>query len=107
MAYDVNDLSQSCSLRECLHSSINLPYAYIFSNTDYLKQSFVDLQFPNGQLTYVSGEGLTTSVFVPLCGGLLQAQGQYPGDMRFSFSFKVRFNNTLLIYSHSFTSSRS
>ncbi|CAH8306204.1 unnamed protein product [Eruca vesicaria subsp. sativa] len=52
--------------------------------------SFVDLQFPNGQLTYVSGEGLTTSVFVPLCGGLLQAQGQYPGDMRFSFSRKTK-----------------
>ncbi|KAG7657372.1 hypothetical protein ISN44_As01g044480 [Arabidopsis suecica] len=52
--------------------------------------SFVDLQFPNGQLTYVSGEGLTTSVFVPLCGGLLQAQGQYPGDMRFSFSCKSK-----------------
>ncbi|XP_044472940.1 uncharacterized protein LOC123201482 [Mangifera indica] len=48
--------------------------------------SFVDLQFPNGQLTYVSGEGLTTSAFLPLCGGLLQAQGQYPGEMRLSFS---------------------
>ncbi|CAH2036578.1 unnamed protein product [Thlaspi arvense] len=56
----------------------------------HMKQSFVDLQFPNGQLTYVSGEGLTTSVFVPLCGGLLQAQGQYPGDMRFSFSCKTK-----------------
>jgi len=54
-------------------------------------QSFVDLQFPNGQLTYVSGEGLSTSAFAPLCGGLLQAQGQYPGEMRFSFSCKVRF----------------
>ena len=60
-----------------------------------MKQSFVDLQFPNGQLTYVSGEGLTTSVFVPLCGGLLQAQGQYPGDMRFSFSCKVGFSDTI------------
>ena len=53
-------------------------------------QSFVDLQFPNGQLTYVSGEGLTTSAFLPLGGGLLQAQGQYPGEMRFSYSCKVR-----------------
>ncbi|VVB00335.1 unnamed protein product [Arabis nemorensis] len=52
--------------------------------------SFVDLQFPNGQLTYVSGEGLTTSVFVPFCGGILQAQGQHPGDMRFSFSCKTK-----------------
>ncbi|KAH0927236.1 hypothetical protein HID58_019492 [Brassica napus] len=51
-------------------------------------KSFMDLQFPNGQLTYVSGEGLTVSTFVPLCGGLLQAQGQYPGDMRFSYSCK-------------------
>ncbi|CAH2070286.1 unnamed protein product [Thlaspi arvense] len=55
-----------------------------------MKQSFVDLQFPNGQLTYVSGEGLTTSVFVPLCGGLLQVQGQYPVNMRFSFSCKTK-----------------
>ncbi|MBA0632689.1 hypothetical protein Godav_001383, partial [Gossypium davidsonii] len=55
----------------------------------YDRKSFVDLQFPNGQLTYVSGEGLTTSAFLPLCGGLLQAQGQYPGEMRYSFSCKV------------------
>lgn len=55
-------------------------------------QSFVDLQFPNGQLTYVSGEGLTTSAFLPVCGGLLQAQGQYPGEMRLSFSCKVSFH---------------
>ncbi|CAN1335347.1 hypothetical protein LINPERPRIM_LOCUS36714 [Linum perenne] len=44
--------------------------------------------FPNGQLTYTSGEGLTTSAFLPVLGGLLQAQGQYPGEMRFSFSRK-------------------
>ncbi|CAL0303726.1 unnamed protein product [Lupinus luteus] len=50
--------------------------------------SFVDLQFPNGQLTYVSGEGLTTSALLPVCGGLLLAQGQYPGEMRYSFSCK-------------------
>ncbi|PIN15943.1 hypothetical protein CDL12_11396 [Handroanthus impetiginosus] len=52
--------------------------------------SFMDLQFPNGQVTYVSGEGLSTSAFLPLCGGLLQAQGQYPGEMKFSFSCKVQ-----------------
>lgn len=52
-------------------------------------QTFMDLQFPNGQLTYVAGEGLTTSAFLPLFGGLLQAQGQYPGETRFSFSCKV------------------
>jgi hypothetical protein len=50
----------------------------------------VDLQFPNGQLTYVSGEGLSTSAFLPVWGGLLQAQGQYPGEMRYSYSRKVR-----------------
>ncbi|KAL0342373.1 UNVERIFIED_CONTAM: hypothetical protein Scaly_1899900 [Sesamum calycinum] len=48
----------------------------------------MDLQFPNGQVTYVSGEGLSTSAFLPVCGGLLQAQGQYPGEMKFSFSCK-------------------
>lgn len=50
--------------------------------------SFMDLQFPNGQLTYVAGEGVSTSAFLPIFGGLLQAQGQYPGEMRFSFSCK-------------------
>ncbi|XP_059444510.1 uncharacterized protein LOC132176348 isoform X1 [Corylus avellana] len=57
--------------------------------------SFVDLQFPNGQLTYVSGEGLTTSAFLPICGGLLQAQGQYPGEMRFSFSCKNKWGTRI------------
>ncbi|GLT72436.1 hypothetical protein SLA2020_443710 [Shorea laevis] len=57
--------------------------------------SFLDLQFPNGQLTYVSGEGLTTSAFLPLCGGLLQAQGQYPGEMRYSFSCKNKWGTRI------------
>ncbi|KAG2677656.1 hypothetical protein I3760_12G108000 [Carya illinoinensis] len=57
--------------------------------------SFVDLQFPNGKLTYVSGEGLTTSAFLPICGGLLQAQGQYPGEMRFSFSCKNKWGTCI------------
>ncbi|XP_039026778.1 uncharacterized protein LOC120160429 isoform X2 [Hibiscus syriacus] len=57
--------------------------------------SFVDLQFPNGQLTYISGEGLTTSAFLPLCGGLLQAQGQYPGEMRYSFSCKNKWGTRI------------
>ncbi|ESW21539.1 hypothetical protein PHAVU_005G079200 [Phaseolus vulgaris] len=57
--------------------------------------SFVDLQFPNGQLTYVSGEGLSTSAFLPVCGGLLQAQGQYPGEMRFSFSCKNKWGTRI------------
>ncbi|KAJ9551515.1 hypothetical protein OSB04_015560, partial [Centaurea solstitialis] len=53
-----------------------------------MSMSFMDLQFPNGQLTYVAGEGLSTSAFLPLFGGLLQAQGRYPGEMRFSFACK-------------------
>lgn len=57
--------------------------------------SFVDLQFPNGQLTYVSGEGLNTSAFLPICGGLLQAHGQYPGEMRFSFSCKNKWGTRI------------
>ncbi|XP_062011654.1 uncharacterized protein LOC133728274 [Rosa rugosa] len=57
--------------------------------------SFVDLQFPNGQFTYVSGEGLSTSAFLPLCGGLLQAQGQYPGEMRFSYSRKNKWGTRI------------
>ncbi|XP_072968273.1 uncharacterized protein [Typha angustifolia] len=50
--------------------------------------SFMDVQFPNGQLTYVAGEGLTTSAFLPLFGGLLQGQGRYPGETKISFSCK-------------------
>ncbi|CAI9757113.1 unnamed protein product [Fraxinus pennsylvanica] len=69
--------------------------------------SFMDLQFPNGQVTYVSGEGLSTSAFLPLCGGLLQAQGQYPGEMKFSFSCKnkcgTRITPTLQWPDKSFT----
>lgn len=57
--------------------------------------SFMDLQFPNGQLTYVAGEGLSTSAFLPFCGGLLQAQGQYPGEMRFSFSCKNKWGTRI------------
>ncbi|KAJ6298224.1 hypothetical protein OIU76_019377 [Salix suchowensis] len=60
-----------------------------------LNCSFVDLQFPNGQLTYVSGEGLSTTAFVPLRGGLLQAQGQYPGEMRYSFSCKNKWGTRI------------
>ena len=59
------------------------------SMTLSLLQSFMDLQFPNGQLTYVAGEGISASGFLPLFGGLLQAHGKYPGDTRVSFSCKV------------------
>lgn len=57
--------------------------------------SFMDLQFPNGQLTYVSGEGITASTFLPVYGGLLQAEGQYPGEMRFSFSCKNKLGTRI------------
>ncbi|XP_050218379.1 uncharacterized protein LOC126669094 [Mercurialis annua] len=57
--------------------------------------SFMDVQFPNGQFTYVSGEGLTTSAFLPVCGGLLQVQGQCPGEMRFSFSHKNKWGTRI------------
>ncbi|KAH6764928.1 epstein-barr nuclear antigen [Perilla frutescens var. frutescens] len=57
--------------------------------------SFMDVQFPNGQVTYVSGEGLSTSAFLPFCGGLLQAQGQYPGEMKFSFSCKNKWGTRI------------
>uniref|UniRef100_A0A1D1XYW9 Ubiquitin carboxyl-terminal hydrolase 40 n=1 Tax=Anthurium amnicola TaxID=1678845 RepID=A0A1D1XYW9_9ARAE len=57
--------------------------------------SFMDLQFPNGQLTYVTGEGLSTSAFLPAFGGLLQVQGQYPGETRFSFSCKNKWGTRI------------
>lgn len=60
----------------------------------------MDLQFPNGQLTYAAGEGLSTSAFLPVFGGLLQAQGQYPGEMRFSFSCKVSFIKYKKLFFH-------
>nr|CAD1833568.1 unnamed protein product [Ananas comosus var. bracteatus] len=50
-------------------------------------------KFPNGQLTYVAGEVLTSSAFLPLFGRLLQAQGRYPGETRISFSCKVSINS--------------
>ncbi|WOH03037.1 hypothetical protein DCAR_0522428 [Daucus carota subsp. sativus] len=57
--------------------------------------SFMDFQFPNGQFTYVSGEGISTSAYLPLCGGLLQAQGRYPGDMTFSYSRKNKWGTCM------------
>ncbi|PSS14323.1 Potassium voltage-gated channel protein like [Actinidia chinensis var. chinensis] len=57
--------------------------------------SFMDLHFPNGQITYVSGEGLSTIAFLPFCGGLLQVQGQYPGEMKFSFSCKNKWGTRI------------
>lgn len=57
----------------------------------------MDLQHPNGQLTYTSGEGLYTSAFLPFRGGVLQAQGRYPGEMKFSYSRKVNWKNKHMI----------
>ncbi|XP_071717093.1 uncharacterized protein [Rutidosis leptorrhynchoides] len=57
--------------------------------------TFLDLQFPNGQLTYIAGEGISTSAYLPVFGGLLQAQGQYPGEMKFSFSCKNKWGTRI------------
>ncbi|KAI3879801.1 hypothetical protein MKX03_000420 [Papaver bracteatum] len=57
--------------------------------------SYMDLQFPNGQFTYVAGEGVTSSAFVPVFGGLLQAQGHYPGETRVSFSCKNKWGTCI------------
>ena len=48
----------------------------------------MDIQFPNGQLTYVAGEGITSSAFFPVLG-LLQAQCAHPDVLKLSFSKKV------------------
>ncbi|XP_051197582.1 uncharacterized protein [Lolium perenne] len=51
--------------------------------------SFMDMQFPNGQLRYVAGDGFTARGFVPIGGGgILQAHGKFPGEKRVSFSYK-------------------
>ncbi|AQK80465.1 hypothetical protein ZEAMMB73_Zm00001d036224 [Zea mays] len=52
------------------------------------RKSFMDMQFPNGQLRYVAGDGFTARAFLPLRGGVLQAHGKFPGEKRLSFSFK-------------------
>jgi len=63
--------------------------------------SFLDLQFPNGQMTYVAGDGLSGGAFTTTLGGLLQVQGRFPGDTKISFSFKnkwgTRFTPAVLL----------
>ncbi|PUZ62167.1 hypothetical protein GQ55_4G335100 [Panicum hallii var. hallii] len=58
--------------------------------------SFMDIQFPNGQLRYVAGDGLTTRAFLPLGGGVMQAHGKFPGEKRISFSFKNRSGGSVV-----------
>ncbi|KAJ1258068.1 hypothetical protein BS78_10G045800 [Paspalum vaginatum] len=58
--------------------------------------SFMDVQFPNGQLRYVAGDGFTTRAFLPLRGGILQAHGKFPGEKRLSFSFKNRSGGSVV-----------
>jgi len=53
--------------------------------------SFLDLQFPNGQMTYVAGDGLTGSAFTTTLGGLLQVQGRFPGSTKISYSCKNKY----------------
>uniref|UniRef100_A0A0E0IPM9 Uncharacterized protein n=1 Tax=Oryza nivara TaxID=4536 RepID=A0A0E0IPM9_ORYNI len=50
--------------------------------------SFMDMQFPNGQLRYVAGDGFTTRAFLPLYRGIFQAHAKFPGEKKFSYSFK-------------------
>uniref|UniRef100_A0ACD5XBS5 Uncharacterized protein n=1 Tax=Avena sativa TaxID=4498 RepID=A0ACD5XBS5_AVESA len=58
--------------------------------------SFMDMQFPNGQLRYVAGDGFTARGFVPLGGsGILQAHGRFPGEKRISFSYKNRSGGSI------------
>jgi len=54
------------------------------------------MQFPNGQLRYVAGDGFTTRAFLPLGGGVLQAHGKFPGEKRISFSFKNRSGGSVV-----------
>uniref|UniRef100_A0A453QQC2 Uncharacterized protein n=1 Tax=Aegilops tauschii subsp. strangulata TaxID=200361 RepID=A0A453QQC2_AEGTS len=52
--------------------------------------SFMDMQFPNGQLRYVAGDGFTARGFLPIGGGgIVQAHGKFPGEKRLSFSYKL------------------
>ncbi|CAM0954417.1 unnamed protein product [Alopecurus aequalis] len=50
--------------------------------------SFMDVDFPYGQLTYVAGEGITARGYLPLFGVLPQFHGKFPGESKLSFSFK-------------------
>jgi hypothetical protein len=65
-----------------------------------LVQSFMDVQFQNGQVTYVAGEGITASGIFPLFGRLLQAHGKCPGETRVSFSFKVSIFINMVTVDH-------
>ncbi|XP_021304557.1 uncharacterized protein LOC8069163 isoform X1 [Sorghum bicolor] len=58
--------------------------------------SFMDMQFPNGQLRYVAGDGFTARAFLPVRGGILQAHGKFPGEKRLSFSFKNRSGGSVV-----------
>uniref|UniRef100_A0A0E0PTN0 Uncharacterized protein n=1 Tax=Oryza rufipogon TaxID=4529 RepID=A0A0E0PTN0_ORYRU len=57
--------------------------------------SFMDMQFPNGQLRYVAGDGFTTRAFLPLCRGIFQAHAKFPGEKKFSYSFKNRSGGSI------------
>ncbi|XBI88605.1 hypothetical protein VPH35_026550 [Triticum aestivum] len=51
--------------------------------------TFLDMQFPNGQLRYVAGDGFAARGFLPLGGGsIIQAHEKFPGEKRLSFSYK-------------------
>ncbi|KAG8076746.1 hypothetical protein GUJ93_ZPchr0006g42563 [Zizania palustris] len=58
--------------------------------------SFMDMQFPNGQVRYVAGDGFTTRALLPLCRGIFQAHGKFPGEKRLSYSFKNRSGGSII-----------
>uniref|UniRef100_A0A0E0L7Z3 Uncharacterized protein n=2 Tax=Oryza punctata TaxID=4537 RepID=A0A0E0L7Z3_ORYPU len=57
--------------------------------------SFMDMQFPNGQLRYVAGDGFTTRAFLPLCRGIFQVHAKFPGEKKLSYSFKNRSGGSI------------
>lgn len=81
--------------------------AMAMASLNPLSCSFLDLQFPNGQLTYVAGDGLTGSVFTTAMGGVLQVLGRLPGDTKISYSYKskwgTRFTPAVLLPERSTT----
>lgn len=97
MLLHVDDLSQPICLRE-FHQCTEFPVLMmrfrhclcLNSPFESIGQSFMDMQFPNGQLRYVAGDGFTARGFLPLGGsGIVQAHGKFPGEKRLSFSYKV------------------
>ncbi|VAH99159.1 unnamed protein product [Triticum turgidum subsp. durum] len=57
--------------------------------------SFMDMQFPNGQLRYVAGDGFTVRGFLPLGGGgIVQAHRKFPEE-KLSLLLQVHNRNPI------------